>query len=71
MVDQTFAPLIVQLANDPVPNIRFNVSKTIQGLFPQFSPANQSKIKEVLARLAENDGDFDSKFYAQKTLDFV
>lgn len=59
------------LASDPVPNIRFNVSKTIETVYKELSAANKAEANEVLQKMAENDTDFDAKFFAQKTLENV
>ncbi len=59
------------LAVDPVPNIRFNVSKTIELVYKEFDAANKAEANQLLQKMAENDTDFDAKFYAQKTLENV
>ncbi len=59
------------LASDPVPNIRFNVSKTIETVYKELNAANKAEANQVLQKMAENDTDFDAKFFAQKTLENV
>jgi hypothetical protein len=54
-----------------VPNIRFNVSKTIEMVYKDLDAANKAEANQVLQKMAENDTDFDAKFYAQKTLESV
>ena len=52
------------MAQDPVPNIRFNVAKTLRVLIPHLDAnSNDTKIKPVLMKLHEDD-DVDVKFYA-------
>ena len=68
-LNNLLAPHLFTLAADPVPNIRFNVSKTIESLHGRLSGQNKARAKEVLERMANEDDDFDAKFYAQKTLE--
>jgi len=67
--DRIFARHVFALAVDPVPNIRFNVSKTIANLFGNFQAESKARAKEILQVMAASDTDFDAKFFAQKTLD--
>ena len=69
LLNTHFARHLVTLASDPVPNIRFNVSKAIGELYTSLSPDNIHRVRETLERIAESDSDFDSKYYAQKTLE--
>ena len=69
LINNNFARHLITLASDPVPNIRFNVSKTIGELYTSLSPDNIHHCRETLERIAENDSDFDSKYYAQKSLE--
>ena len=71
LVDSVFARHLFTLASDNVPNIRFNVSKTISVLYPLMQATNQAQAREVLSRMADQDSDFDAKFYAQKTLETI
>jgi serine/threonine-protein phosphatase 2A regulatory subunit A len=56
------------MASDPVPNIRFNVAKTIEIMYKKVNNTNKMKCKEVLKKIENDDSDFDCKFYAQKAL---
>lgn len=60
---------MLSLASDPVPNIRFNVSKAIGNLYPNFNSANKAKARQALEKMAQEDSDFDAKFFAGKTLE--
>ena len=61
-------PLVMRLAQDTVPNIRFNVAKTLSTLIPLMDGAVvQSKVKPCLAKLFD-DTDRDVKFYASQAL---
>lgn len=54
-----------------MPNIRFNVSKSIGLVYPSLIGATAAKAREVLEKMAGEDTDFDSKFYAQKALEAI
>ena len=59
---------VLELAEDPVPNIRFNVCKTLQKLVPHVDSATvTTRIKPVLTVL-QGDVDRDVKFYAGEAL---
>lgn len=62
---------MLTLAEDPVPNIRFNVSQSIAGIYLHCNASNREKLCQALQKMAASDTDFDSKFFAQKTLDTV
>jgi len=68
-INACVVPLLLKLAKDKVPNIRFNVSKTVLLIAKSLSVSNVGKIKEVLKPMAESDPDFDSQFFAQQTLE--
>ena len=70
-VDRLFAKHLLTLCADPVPNIRFNVSKALGGIYPLITASNQRLVKTALEKMAETDTDFDAKFYAEKTLETV
>ena len=57
-----------KLAQDPVPNIRFNYAKTCQLIYPKLTNSNKMDCSDTLTKMTENDTDFDVKFYAAKTL---
>ena len=69
--NRQFARHLCSLAEDPVPNIRFNVSKAIGGCYASFDVSNKQKARTALEKMASEDTDFDSKFYAQKTLEEI
>lgn len=61
-------PLVLRMAQDPVPNIRFNVAKTLQTLIPLLDPnVVQTKVKTTLSKLFD-DADRDVKFFAGQAL---
>jgi len=68
-IKKHFLPVLAALAQDPVPNIRMNVAKTISKVIPH-SKGNfelEEKLKQMLNTLAK-DPDQDVKYYAQKAL---
>ena len=58
--NSVICPCLLKLAEDPVPNIRFNVSKTIGEVAKHMSNANLVKLKAALKKMSENDTDFDA-----------
>jgi hypothetical protein len=60
---------MLKLAEDPVPNIKFNVSKTIEMVYDRLSNSNKVKSKDALVKMSgAGVEDFDVKFYAEKAL---
>lgn len=68
---KTFARHLHNLAEDPVPNIRFNCAKCIANFYQNFDAEDKQKTRDVLRRISENDSDFDAKYYAQRTLEEI
>ncbi|POM70079.1 Protein phosphatase 2, partial [Phytophthora palmivora] len=61
-------PLVVELAQDPVPNIRFNVAKTLEVLGPKVdAEVCTNTVTPCLTALLQ-DGDADVVFFAQRAL---
>ncbi|CAO3653378.1 unnamed protein product [Mucor hiemalis] len=64
---------VVELVDDPIPNVRFNVAKSLEVLAPILNadPATaelvQTKVAEVLKKLSE-DTDVDVRWFAEKAL---
>ena len=71
MVNNKLFSYLLKLATDPVPNIRFNVSKAIELIGPKLSTRNKMDIKDVLKKMAQSDPDFDAQYYAQRALEKV
>lgn len=68
VITNTMLPLVVRMSSDPVPNIRFNVAKTLQILIPLLDQTVvQQRIRPCLAKLYD-DPDRDVKFYAGQAL---
>jgi len=60
-------PLILEMATDDVPNIRFNVAKELESIAPVCGLSTyESQISPVLHMLVE-DADRDVRFYSEKT----
>lgn len=68
VIHSSMLPLVIKMSEDPVPNIRFNVAKTL-GILAKNLDANtiQTKVKPTLTKLYE-DADRDVKFYASQAL---
>ena len=64
VLNKNFAEVILALAEDPVPNIRFNVSKTIDQIYTRLTPGNKIKCEGALEKMCK-DSDFDVHFYAK------
>lgn len=68
-IKSKFGPIFIGLADDPVPNIRFNVSKSLKLYWKTFSREHQMHLEQQLKKMAESDPDFDAKFFAGKALE--
>jgi len=56
------------MSNDAVPNVRFNVAKTLQALVGIVTPvALKTQLRPCLVKLA-NDKDVDVQYFAQQAL---
>jgi serine/threonine-protein phosphatase 2A regulatory subunit A len=68
-VSKEIVPLALNMAVDPIPNIRFNVAKLF-GAISKFTTTNdkKDKIKPILSKLVQ-DEDVDVRYYAQKSLE--
>ena len=61
-------PLVIRATQDPVPNIRFNVAKTLRSLAGKLDVDDvQSQVRPALATLA-GDNDIDVKYFATEAL---
>lgn len=66
-------PTVTNLVSDPIPNIRFNVAKSIEALIPVLmqnpdtAPLVDQQLKPALIKLSE-DSDNDVRFFSQKAL---
>ena len=47
-----FAQYLLTLASDPVPNIRFNVSKSLILIYPKMNEEMKGRTREALERMA-------------------
>ncbi|XP_063718428.1 serine/threonine-protein phosphatase 2A 65 kDa regulatory subunit A alpha isoform-like isoform X1 [Symsagittifera roscoffensis] len=78
LVEENMLPIVYQMANDQVPNVRFNVCKTIHiicnvlknssgGNGSKLSASQLNQMKTVLEKLNE-DADVDVRFFATEAL---
>ena len=71
IIKEKVLPTVIELVDDPIPNVRFNVAKSLEVLVPilkQNSTAEIStKVIEVLNKLSK-DSDVDVRFFAEKAL---
>lgn len=67
-LNHKICPLLYTLSQDKVPNIRFNVSKTIEIVYGRVSYSNKDKCRETLKKMIGSEEDFDAKFFAEKAL---
>lgn len=71
LLDQHLVPMVLRMASDPVPNVRFNAAKTIQALQKTCMSAAPEAIQEHLLPCLERlvlDQDPDVKFFAKKAM---
>eukprot|EP00439_Symbiodinium_sp_Y106_P040114 s471_g4.t3 len=72
-IDTHLVPLVARMANDPVPNVRFNAAKTIKAMHEvcMWRPQNfKDKLVPCLYKMLA-DEDPDVKFFAQKAISEV
>ena len=69
-MNKSFVEVLLALAEDPVPNIRFNVSKSIEMYYTKMTPGSKIKVESALKKLC-NDTDFDSSFFAKKAIEKI
>ena len=63
-----FIYLVLALREDPVPNIRFNVAKTLEVLLPKLEKEIiENQVKQCLMVLA-SDTDNDVKYFAKRAM---
>ncbi|VEU19830.1 DEKNAAC100818 [Brettanomyces naardenensis] len=71
-VSEDIYPFVNDLKDDQVPNIRFNVAKSLasiaEKLYPEYSSIVTDKIRPTLERLQEDD-DVDVRFYTEQSLE--
>jgi len=71
VINNSMLPLVLKMSSDPVPNIRFNVAKTLHTLIKHLDQNTiQQKVKPSLTQLYE-DEDRDVKFYASQGLSAI
>lgn len=74
MVKDSILPTITELSKDPIPNIRFNVAKSLESLIPLLkkdadtAELVDSSVKPTLEKL-RTDQDVDVRFFATKALE--
>lgn len=67
--DQVLAA-VIGLAEDPIPNVRFNVAKTLKVIAPMLKkePApSDEQVAQTLVKLS-GDSDVDVRYFAEKAL---
>lgn len=70
-LDSQLVPMVVKMASDPVPNVRFNVAKTIKTMHKTCMSGSPSALEDHLLpclRHMVSDKDPDVKFYAVRAL---
>jgi serine/threonine-protein phosphatase 2A regulatory subunit A len=64
----TMLPMVLRLAADPVPNVRFNAAKTLRNIVPLLDTAAvEEHVKPCLVTLSE-DSDADVSYFASQGL---
>mmetsp|Transcript_29538 Transcript_29538/g.75186 ORF Transcript_29538/g.75186 Transcript_29538/m.75186 type:complete len:603 (-) Transcript_29538:68-1876(-) len=71
LLEKHLVPMVLKMAGDPVPNVRFNAAKTIQAMHKSCASASPSALQDSLVpclRRLGTDEDPDVQFYAKRTL---
>jgi serine/threonine-protein phosphatase 2A regulatory subunit A len=65
VIKKNFMPVLTKMQNDPVPNVRMNVAKTIAVMAPSVSAHKDvcESMQRILEKLAK-DSEFDVKHFA-------
>jgi serine/threonine-protein phosphatase 2A regulatory subunit A len=63
-LNKNFVEVLLLLIEDPVPNIRFNVCKAIEAVYPKLTPGNKIKCEQAVKKM-ESDKDFDVQYFAK------
>ena len=59
-------PTVLNLAGDPVPNVRFNIAKCLAIIGPKLNtPCQTSQVKPCVNKLSD-DSDFDVRYFASE-----
>lgn len=69
-MNKQLVEVMLLLAEDPVPNIRFNVSKTIEVYYAKMTPGSKIKCESAVKKMC-GDSDFDCSYFAKKCLDKI
>lgn len=64
-------PLLLEMATDTVPNIRFNVARALGDVGPICSPETYEQQIHPVLSLLQDDIDRDVRFYADKSASFL
>lgn len=73
-IKEAILPTVVALSNDPIPNIRFNVAKSLETLIPLLCKEGGSPdvltqtVKPVLEKLSQ-DTDVDVRFFSIRAME--
>ena len=68
---ENFLPLLTSMVNDPVPNVRLNVAKTLHAIYPKVPKRIAANEILTCLRALVRDGDSDVKFYAKEAVDRI
>lgn len=69
-LNKILMPVILALAEDPVPNIRFNISKTIEMYYTDMTPGSKIKCEGAVQKMC-NDKDFDASYFAKRCMEKI
>jgi len=61
-------PSILSYSRDPVPNLRFNVAKSLERLAPKIDAAVAAAVVKPALQALTTDPDADVRYYAAKAL---
>lgn len=64
----TLLPMVLGLITDPIANIRFNISKTVEAMYPYLDKSIvEAKVRPILTNML-SDNDNDVKFFANHAI---
>ena len=66
ITERLMLPTVLNLAGDPVPNVRFNIAKCLAIIGPKLNtPCQTSQVKPCVNKLSD-DSDFDVRYFASE-----
>jgi len=70
VLSKQIAEVLISLADDSVPNIRFNVAQSIESIYHKLSAGGKFKVEGSIKKMC-GDSDFDCQYSARKCMERI